>query len=158
LSWHTEHSDGDDDTGTATVIWQLADGEHWPGFDCKHAHCVKRKLKEVLEWAEGKTPGIVDRHCTRERIWDRSSLTHIGKKERSQILHGEGHLESDVYTEVAEIIAPKHLWYNRGNRVVRIELVPSGFSYSSNPNRRYKIEAHSMGLVELSGLYAKTEL
>jgi P4 family phage/plasmid primase-like protien len=60
--WHDEHSDGMKDAGTSTAIFE-ADNDRLPGFDCKHGHCVGRKLKHFLAWAEEERPGIVNQHC-----------------------------------------------------------------------------------------------
>ena len=154
--WNKEHTDPDPTVnGTATVIWQPADDQHWPGFDCKHSHCSKRRLKELLEWAESKTPGIVDRHCARQRVWDQSAREHVGKNHLPRVLHAEGRVESVVYTEVGKIIAPHHVWFNRASWVTHIEKTPSGFEYSPDPKKRYKIAAVSFGFRELTALRAK---
>jgi P4 family phage/plasmid primase-like protien len=50
------------DAGTSTAIFE-ADNDRLPGFDCKHGHCVGRKLKHFLAWAEEERPGIVNQHC-----------------------------------------------------------------------------------------------
>jgi len=140
--WNAEHSDEDTAArGTSTVIWLPGDDNHWPGFDCKHSHCAKRRLKELLEWAESKAPGIVDRHCARLRVWDRSAREHLGKRALPRVLHAEGRVESAVYKEVGGIIAPHHVWFNRGGELTYIEKVPSGFEYSANPKTRYKVTA-----------------
>jgi DNA polymerase I-like protein with 3'-5' exonuclease and polymerase domains len=154
--WNKEHTDPDlTVNGTATVIWQIADDQHWPSFDCKHSHCTKRKLKELLEWAESKAAGIVDRHCARQRVWDQSAREHVGKNRLPRVLHAEGRVESVVDTEVGKIIAPHHIWFNRAAWIVHIEKVASGFEYSPDPKKRYKISAFSFGLRELSPLLAK---
>jgi DNA polymerase-1 len=153
--WNAEHSEKDTAAGsTSTVIWQPID-DGWPRFDCKHSHCAKRKLKELLEWAESKSSGIVDRHCARQRIWDRSAREHLGKNQLPRVLHAEARLESDVYREVGKIIGPHHVWFNRAGWIAYIEKVPSGFEYSSEPKGRYKITALSFGFRELSALRAK---
>jgi DNA excision repair protein ERCC-4 len=156
--WHTEHSNDDGQIdGTSAVIWQSLSKDHWPGFKCKHVHCESagRSLQELLEWAESKTKGIVDRHCTLQRIWDQSAREHTGKKGLPRVLHAEDRLESTVYTEVGKLIAPHHVWFNRSSQIVRIEIVPSGFSYSADPKSRYKIETFTPGFRELAGIQAK---
>jgi hypothetical protein len=60
-----------------------------------------------------------------------------------------------VYQEVGKIIAPHHTWFSRGNRIVHIELIPSGFSYSTDPKGRYKVDAYTPGFRELIGIQAK---
>jgi hypothetical protein len=135
--WNAEHSAQDTAAkGTTTVIWQPPDDEHWPGFDCKHSHCAKRRLKELLQWAESKTAGIVDRHCTRERVWDENAREHLGKNQLPRVLHAEGRVESVVYKQVGKIIAPHHEWFNRAGWVTHIEEVPSGFEYSPDSKKR----------------------
>jgi DNA polymerase I-like protein with 3'-5' exonuclease and polymerase domains len=157
--WNKEHTDPDPTvSGTATVIWQIADDQHWPSFDCKHSHCTKRKLEQLLQWAESKAGGIVDRHCARQRVWDQSAREHLGKNRLPRVLHAEGRVESVVYKEIGEIIAPHHIWFNRAAWVVHIEKVASGFEYSPDPKKRYKISAFNCGLRELSPLLAKGSL
>jgi hypothetical protein len=86
------HSDPDDEArGTTTAIWQSNDGDRLPGLNCKHSHCAGRRLKELLEWLESKSPGIIDRHCSRERVWDESAGEHVSQNQLPQVLHGEGH-------------------------------------------------------------------
>ena len=72
-----------------------------PVFKCSHAHCNERKLQDVTEWFERKTPGLIDRHCSRLHArfaaetlkkqavlspWDEPTE---GAEERLQTLHGE---------------------------------------------------------------------
>ena len=64
-------------------------------------------------------------------------------------------MESAVYREVGQIIAPHHTWFNRGDRIVRIELIPSGFTYSADPKGRYRVDAYTPGFRELIGIQAK---
>src|SRR5262249_8597810 len=103
--WDSEHTEQETGpNGTSTVVWQPSNDDQWPGFDCKHAHCVGRKLKELLEWAESKLPGAVDRHCSRQRVWDESAREHLGRNQLPRLLHAEGRVESSVYKEVGRII------------------------------------------------------
>ena len=157
--WHKEHSDGNDaPRGTSTVIWLPGGGNPLPGFKCLHAHCSGRGLKELLEWAESKSPGIVERNCTRERVWDESVQRHVGKKGLPQILHAVGRVESEVYAEIGKIIAPHHVWFNRMGELSYIELVPSGFEYSSDRTQRYKVISNTPGLRKLTAIKAKSIL
>jgi hypothetical protein len=149
----TEHSDPADTTGAK--VWQTP--EAFPQFYCHHNSCrsADRSLKEVLEWAEEKSPGIVDKFCAQERLW------RAGQKSREglpRILHAVGRLESTVYSEIGGIMAPHHVWFVRGSSVNVIEQIPSGFVYSADPAERYKIAATLVGFRELSGLQAKSAL
>jgi DNA polymerase I-like protein with 3'-5' exonuclease and polymerase domains len=150
---YTDHSDPADETGAK--VWQSPDAA--PQFYCHHNCCrsTDRGLKEVLEWAEEKSPGIVDKFCALERVW------RAGQKSRQglpRILHAVGRLESTVYSEVGAILGPHHAWYVRGSSINIIEQIPSGFVYSEDPSERYKIAAHSVGFRELSSLQAKGSL
>ena len=55
---------------TDTVIWQ--DHGHWPEFHCSHNHCTGRKLDAVIEWAESKKLGIINEHCSHQRVGNES--------------------------------------------------------------------------------------
>jgi hypothetical protein len=145
--WSAEHStQGEADAR----IWQAADRR--PGFKCHHAHCCGRTIKEVLEWAEAKTPGIVDRFCARLRVWEEGQVSPGGKV---RILHAIGRLESEVYMEVGRAIAPNYAWFVRAREVNVIEQVPSGFTYSDDPDTRFAVAAHTIGFSELTGIQAK---
>jgi uncharacterized protein DUF3987 len=64
--WHAEHTGEGADwspSDTSTVIFEKQP-DSFPVFKCLHAHCAERGLREFLEWAEGQSVGIVDRHCT----------------------------------------------------------------------------------------------
>jgi DNA polymerase I-like protein with 3'-5' exonuclease and polymerase domains len=149
----SEHSDPTDDTGAK--VWQVP--EAYPQFYCHHNSCraADRGLKEVLKWAEGKSPGIVDKFCAHQRVW------HAGQKSRQglpRVLHAVGRLESTVYSEIGTILAPHHAWYVRGSCVNVIEQIPSGFVYSDDPTERYQVAATLVGFRELSALQAKGAL
>ena len=61
--WHDEHTTGDG----GTCVWVAEDGRY-PGFNCLHAHCQGRTLRDLLE-SYGKE--AVDRCCA-EQFGDRS--------------------------------------------------------------------------------------
>ena len=81
--WANEHTGGNEDNtvDTSTVIWQLPG--QWPSFKCLHAHCAEKQLQHLLEWAESKDPGIVDKHCSRLRVFREGATDDAG---RPQIL------------------------------------------------------------------------
>jgi Bifunctional DNA primase/polymerase, N-terminal len=148
--WETEHStQGDPDAR----IWQ--GGDHCPGFKCHHSHCAARTIKDVLEWAEAKEPAIVDRFCSRLRVWEKGKISAEGKP---QILHAIGRLESEVYKEIGEVIGPKHFWFVRNAEVNVIAEVPSGFVYSDDPEENFTVGANTIGFRELAAIQAKSDL
>ena len=150
--WHAEHTGGKEG-GTSTVLWQR-DGRR-PEFHCSHAHCAERKLKEVLEWAESEDAGIVDRFCTRTRVWEEDQTSLDG---RPRILHAIGRLESEVYRDVGQAIGHRHAWFVRAGEVNVIEQVASGFKYSTDPDTQYTVSAHTLGFRVLNGIQAKGNL
>ena len=149
----SEHSDPTDETGAK--VWQTPDA--WPGFYCHHNSCraTNRGLKEVLEWAEGKSPGIVDKFCAQERIWHKGQTNSSGLP---RVLHAAGRLESVVYEEVGQIIGPEHDWFVRGDEIVVLRKMPSGFVYSDSPGSQYSVSSFQVGLGALSSLEAKSSL
>jgi hypothetical protein len=124
--WRDEHTTEIEETAPsgATVVWQHGDGSAWPGFKCLHAHCGGRGLRELLKWAESQEKGIVDRFCSQSRVWRPGQVDENG---RPKIPHPYGRLDSEVHSEVGRIISPGHEWFMRGDKIVLIDKVPSGF-------------------------------
>ena len=106
----------------------------------------------------------------REIFWHRRSIlfsaAYLGSGRQNQtnakglprVLHADGRLESTVYAEVGDIIAPHYAWYTRSSTVNTIEQIPSGFVYSDDPNGRYQVAATLVGFHELTGIQAKGSL
>lgn len=58
--WIREHTSG---MGMLdATIWQWPNAEYWPSFKCFHAHCENKGLRELLEWAEYRVPGITEKY------------------------------------------------------------------------------------------------
>jgi hypothetical protein len=55
--WEHEHSGDKRGAGTDTVIFNKP--EAMPGFRCLHSHCDARGIRELVEWAEERQPGII---------------------------------------------------------------------------------------------------
>ena len=87
-----------------------------------------------------------------------SRRTQTNAKGIPRVLHADGRLESTVYAEVGNIIAPHYAWYTRSSTVNTIEQIPSGFVYSDDPNGRYQVAATLIGFRELTGIQAKGSL
>jgi hypothetical protein len=149
--WEKEHSETREND-TSTVIWQPG-APHWPSFKCLHSHGPNLNLEQVLSWAEDQAPGIVDRFCAEERVWSPGQKSASGLP---RILHPINELDSVVYAQIAEIVAPHHVWFIRGEQPTVISDVPSGFEYSKD--EKYKITAHITGFRTLAGIEAKSGL
>jgi len=65
-----------------TVIWQ--DNNSWPEFHCSHNHCEGRKLEIVIEWAESKSPGIINRYCSHQLVGGESKPKSEHRQERKK--------------------------------------------------------------------------
>jgi hypothetical protein len=65
---------------------------------------------------------------------------------------------SETHEKIGGIIAAKDGWFVRGNSIVTVRNVPSGFQYSGDPRTKYKIVSYTTGLEELSALAARSDL
>lgn len=60
--WEAEHTTGD--STTTTVVFESDDDRGFRfGFNCQHAHCADRTVRDLLLHVEQTTPGLVDTHC-----------------------------------------------------------------------------------------------
>jgi hypothetical protein len=145
--WEREH------TGQAnadTVVWLPQNG--WPGFFCAHAHCEGRGLEQVLEWAETKSPGIVDRYCRTHRVWVEGSKNQHGLP---RVLHPIGRVESKVYQELGAAIGPHQTLFTRNDEIVRVRLVETGFAYSSGESK-FTQKAYNAGFQAIDPFQVKS--
>jgi hypothetical protein len=153
--WAEEHSEtraGQSDT--STVIWQPG-MPHWPSFKCLHTHGPNLGLEQLLDRAEEQSPGIVDKHCAQLRVWS------LGQKSAGglpRILKPYDELDSVVYVKIADIVAPHHVWFIRGEQPTIVSDVPSGFEYSEDETQKYKVSAYVTGFKPLTGVEAKSDL
>jgi hypothetical protein len=119
--WRSEHSDGAEAwraNDTSTVLYLPKEGSRPPGFDCKHAHCCERKIKDALERIESQQPGIVDRNCKQLRTWIDGQSSPDGR--RRILLPGRDRPESEFATAVGKAIGPKKVWFHHGGTVVEV--------------------------------------
>ena len=63
-----------------------------------------------------------------------------------------------MHSELGRIIKAKHGWFVRGKQIVVIDKVPSGFTYSGDPEIKFKVESETVGLSELSPVEARSDL
>jgi hypothetical protein len=110
---------------------------------------------QVLAWAEEQSPGIVDKYCTQLRVWSPGQKSAQGLP---RILKPYDELDSVVYARIADIVAPHHIWFIRGEQPTVISDVPSGFEYSEDETQKYKVSAYVTGFRLLSGVEAKSDL
>ena len=118
--WQDQHSKGGDKPGTATVIFQSETADSPPGFKCLHAHCAERSLKDALEFLDDNKPGIVDRHCREQRVWNPGATAPDGRPR--VVLPGMGRPDSEFATEIGTLIAPRECWFAKGDDVVRVAM------------------------------------
>lgn len=119
--WEHEHSDHHEDISGDAAIWSKENTI--PGFNCFHAHCSERKLKELLEWLEASDPGIVDRFCSKMKAYGSSERTD--NRKRPLVIHpGHGRLISEVAEEMATIIASRYVWFLRGKTISAVATDP----------------------------------
>lgn len=119
--WRDEHSEGAEPwrtNDTSTVLYLPKEGGHPPAFDCKHAHCCERKIKDALELMESKQPGVVDRNCKQIRIWKEGQTSLEGRPRL--LLPGRDRPESEFATAVGKAIGPKKVWFSHGDAVVEV--------------------------------------
>jgi hypothetical protein len=153
--WEKEHSETQSGgSDTSVVIWQPG-MPHWPSFKCLHTHGPILGLEQVLAWAAEQSPGIVDKHCAQQRVWSPGQKSAGGLP---RILKPCNELDSVVYARIAEIVAPHHMWFIRGDTPTVITDVPSGYEYSEDQSRKYKISAYVTGFKALTGIEAKSDL
>jgi hypothetical protein len=108
----------------------------------------------LLEWAEAKAPGIVDRFCSQKRVWEDGQGAADG---RPRIIPGD-RLDSEIHQELGRIIGPKNQWFRFGRTLVAIRKVASGFTYSSDPEEKYRRSAYITGIAGLSAIDAANEI
>ena len=151
--WRAEHTGGNaDQLSSATVVF-LPENK-FPVFKCLHDHCNDRSLEHLLDWAEGKIPGIVDDFCCRERVWHEGQTA---ADNRPRVVR-TGKLDTAVHKELGDIIARKDLWFRYGTRLVAVRKVASGFLYSAHPEEKYTRSAYIEGIAELSATDVANEI
>lgn len=119
--WRDEHSEGAEPwraNDTSTVLYLPKEGRQPPGFDCKHAHCSERKIKDALELMESKQPGVVDLNCKLTRTWKTGQSSPDGRPRI--LLSGRDRPESEFAMEVGKAIGPKKVWFTHGDSVVEV--------------------------------------
>ena len=138
--WNHEHSKQADGIGTDTVVF----GSEPPGFKCLHAHCAERTVKEVVEWFETQQSGLVDACCREQRVWKDGQKDREGRPRIE--LPGPDREDSQFASEVAEVIAPKEVWFNKADRVVSVRLL------------RFSETAQTLGFQAIEPIEARTAI
>ena len=120
--WCDEHSDKVESwkpSDSSTCVWE-AKGDQSPSFKCLHSgasnHAETKHIEHLLDWAEGRKPGIVDSLCAEKRVYAEGATTADGRPQ--VVVFGLGKELSAFAAEVGRIVAPKHQFFVRGNAVV----------------------------------------
>ena len=119
--WENEHSGGPKGAGTDTIIFNKSGTI--PSFRCLHSHCESRGLRELVEWIEERSPGIVGSNCRSLRVWEPGSKNPEGRPRI--ILPGTGKAHSAFGEEMGIATAPALDLFRFGNSIVEIEVVPA---------------------------------
>lgn len=112
--WEYEHSTQVADIGSDTAVF----AKEPPAFKCLHAHCAERALKEVCQRFESREPGIVDKLCRRQRVFQKGATTPEGRPQI--VLPAPGTSQSEFSTALGGVIGPCHEWFAFRDEVVRI--------------------------------------
>jgi AAA domain-containing protein len=140
--WYMEHSEPDAQgpEDSDTVIWE-AEGNQWPNFDCKHAHCDGRRMKDVIgvwdadaycarEYPVGEErapmPGeddIPPKRGSAEVVHEAVRRENAAKRKLEELENG-AHADDEGFPTLAELLGrqiPQPKWIIEG-------LIPEGVS------------------------------
>lgn len=98
---HTNEQDVWRPEDTSTVFFEARKGK-FPGFKCLHVAHGEKGLADFLIWADNKMPGIIDRNCARQRVWEKGQTAADGRPRL--VLPYLGRSDSEFATEAGEII------------------------------------------------------
>ncbi|MCP5560198.1 MAG: bifunctional DNA primase/polymerase [Verrucomicrobiaceae bacterium] len=138
--WEHEHSKLNDSIGTDTAIF----ASEPPGFRCLHAHCAERTVQDLCQWFEQHQPGLVDKCCRVQRVWQTGQTDREGRPRIE--LPGLDREDSEFANEVAQIIAPRQVWFNKAERVVAVRLL------------RFSETSQSLGFQAVEPIEARTAI
>ena len=115
--WESQHSGAANDApGSDAAIFNAA--QTMPGFRCLHSHCAERGIKDLLEWAEERSQGIIASHCAGMRVWQPGARSADGKPEI--VLPGIGRPHSEFGAELGMATAPALDLFNYSDTLVEI--------------------------------------
>jgi DNA polymerase-1 len=115
--WESEHSgDANAAPGSDAIIFNHP--ATMPGFRCLHAHCAERSIKDLIEWLDERTPGVIAANCRAMRAWN-PGQNGLGGRRRI-ILPGLGRPDSEFCEEAGADIGPRELWFRKGNYVCEV--------------------------------------
>ncbi|MBU6183437.1 MAG: bifunctional DNA primase/polymerase, partial [Verrucomicrobia bacterium] len=118
--WESDHTGGTNKgPGSDTAIFSHSG--MMPAFKCLHAHCSGRGLRDLLEWADKKKPGIVASRCTSLRVWQPGNNGSGGRPQ--VILPALGRPHSAFGTDLGKLIGPKLDMFRFAEQVVQIRFV-----------------------------------
>jgi DNA polymerase I len=112
---HGDNAEGWSDADSSSVIFEPKNGA-LPGFSCFHQQHGPKGLQQLLAWAESKITGVVDKHCSRSRLFVPGEKTEDGRVRI--LLPTIGRPVGSFASEVADAVAPQHKWFVKDNIVV----------------------------------------
>jgi hypothetical protein len=128
--WEADHSGGAADApGSDTIIFNQP--ETMPGFKCLHAHCESHGIRDLVEWAESRKPGIIAARCSNLRVWSPGNSNAKGRPQI--ILPALGRAHGEFGKELGTLIAPTLDLFRFSTNVVEITTVPAADSAGSIP-------------------------
>ncbi len=127
--WEHEHSGDPQDPGTDTIIFNKP--ETMPAFRCLHSHCESRGLRELVDWIEKRSPGIVAASCSDLRVWEPGTKGSEGRPR--VILPGTGKAHGVFGQEIGIAAAPALDLFRFGNSIAEIAVVPAATTEGAIP-------------------------
>ena len=118
--WEREHTGGTNkEPGSDSVIFSHSG--MMPAFKCLHAHCSGRTLRDLLDWADKKKPGIIAARCTSLRVWQPGNNGSGGRPQ--VILPALGRPHSAFGSDLGKLIGPKLDMFRFADQIVQIRFV-----------------------------------
>ena len=127
--WDDQHSGDNKEAGTDTVIFNKP--ETMPAFHCLHSHCDCRSIRDLLEWAESRKPGIVAANCSNIRVWETGTKNPEGRPRI--VLPGTGRPHGVFAQDLGIASAPALDLFRFGNSVVEIAVVQTATTEGAIP-------------------------
>lgn len=117
--WEHGHSGDKQGAGSDTVVFNRP--ETMPAFRCLHSHCDGRDIRDLLEWAESRKPGIVAANCANLRVWEPGAKGGEGRPRI--VLPGTNRPHGVFGQDLGTATAPALDLFRFGNSVVEIAVV-----------------------------------
>ena len=106
-------------------------------------------------WAETQEKGIVDRHCSQQRVWDEGQIDFDGLP---RILHPQyNELDSVTHTKLGKIMGGRQAWFDWLGNACVLDNIRSGKIYVGEERETEvsHMPATVTGFKELEGIKAR---